>query len=76
MLRSRTGAIQELISLEPWLVLYHILDVWDRPKRFLRGGEHMASRTLFLAALIALGLGGAFAVSTVSSVSVQAATTN
>jgi hypothetical protein len=36
----------------------------------------MARKTLVLAVLIALGLGGAFAVSTVSSVSVQAATTN
>jgi hypothetical protein len=36
----------------------------------------MARKTLILVALIALGLGGAFAVSTASSVSVLAATTN
>jgi hypothetical protein len=39
-------------------------------------GKHMARKTLILAALIALGLGSAFVISTVSSVSVLAETTN
>jgi hypothetical protein len=36
----------------------------------------MAKKTLILAALIALGLGSAFVISTVSSVSVLAETSN
>jgi hypothetical protein len=57
-------------------VLYHILAGLGSTQVFLEGGDHMARKTLILVALIALGLGGAFAVSTASSVSVLAATTN
>jgi hypothetical protein len=43
---------------------------------YLKVGEQMARKTVILAALIALGLGSAFLVSTISSVSVLAETTN
>jgi hypothetical protein len=57
-------------------VLYHILaGLGLSQASFLMGGEHMARKTLILAALIALGLGGAFVVSTVSAVTVQASST-
>jgi hypothetical protein len=40
------------------------------------GGQNMAKKTLILAVLIALGLGSGFVISTISSVSALAETTN
>jgi hypothetical protein len=45
-------------------------------KQSIEGEQNMAKKTLILAALIALGLGSAFVISTVSSVSVLAETSN